>query len=263
MKEQLKEAAVSMGKVLIGLVMIAATTAVFVTVFNHLDTIQAKSTEEKSSSAVTSAPSVNSETKNAWVQNKTVRQSSDWQLVLVNFNNKMPDDFKQTIVHQFNMDMESRIVTPYQKMHDAALKDNIHIWLSSGYRNYDKQQKLYMDEIQAFRKTGLSYEDAVSKAGKSVARPGYSEHNTGLAIDINGVLDSFDGTPAFQWMQKHAQEYGFILRYPKDKQDITEIKFEPWHYRYVGVENAKKMKELNMCLEEYVDYLNKNPTASN
>jgi D-alanyl-D-alanine carboxypeptidase len=191
------------------------------------------------------------------------QQSVDWKLVLVNFDNKMPDNFQNIIVNKFNVTMDSRIVTPYQKMRDAAEKDKIHIWISSGFRNSATQQQLFTEEIQSFSRTGLSYNDAVNKAAKSVARPGYSEHNTGLAIDINGVLDNFDGSPAFKWMQKHAQEYGFVLRYQKDKQDITKIKYEPWHYRYVGVENAKKMNELNMCLEEYVAYLKKNSTASN
>jgi len=158
--------------------------------------------------------------------------------------------------------MDSRIVEPFRQMRDAALKDDIHLWLSSGYRNDEKQQKLYSEEIEAYYKAGISYEDAVSEAAKSVAPPGTSEHITGLAIDVNGVLEDFGGTKEFRWLSEHAQDYGFILRYPKDKQDITHIKYEAWHFRYVGVEHAKKMKELNLCLEEYIDYLNKNQTAS-
>jgi D-alanyl-D-alanine carboxypeptidase len=259
-KNKHKSALSSIAAVLAGLVLVIVATAVFVVGFDRLGKKLPKVSVEKSSSV---ASSVKSSTSTAQNSTSPVKQSIDWQLVLVNYNNKMPDDFKNTIVREFNIDMDSRIVEPYRKMRDAALKEKVHIWISSGYRSYEKQGKLFADEIQTYKKKGFSNDDAVSKASKSVARPGYSEHNTGLAIDINGVLDSFDGTKGFQWMQEHAQEYGFILRFPKDKQDITEIKFEPWHYRYVGVENAKKMKKLNMCLEEYVDYLNENPDTSN
>ena len=76
-----------------------------------------------------------------------------------------------------------------------------------------------------------------------------------MAIDLNGVRENFDTTPEYEWLTEHAAEYGFILRYPEDKQEITKIRFEPWHYRYVGVEHAKAMQERHFCLEEYVEYL--------
>jgi len=252
--------------VLVELALVAATTAAFVAVFNHMKIKSATSSASSIESSVGSSTQTVVQPNDSLPVSsavQAVQQSTDWKLVLVNFDNKMPDNFQNVIVNKFNIDMDSRIVTPYQQMHDAAEKDKIHIWISSGFRNSAKQQQLFTSEIQSFSNTGLSYDDAVSAAAKSVARPGYSEHNTGLAIDINGVLDSFDGTPAFKWMQQHAQDYGFVLRYKKDKQNITKIKYEPWHYRYVGVENAKKMNELNMCLEEYVAYLKENSTASN
>lgn len=252
-KNKFKNTLSAFGIVLIELVLVAVTTAVFVAVFNRVDTKFPAAPAAESSVVTNMVQSSAGLTESS--PNQSIQQPFDWSLVLVNFDNKMPDNFKNIIVHQFNVDMDSRIVTPYQKMHDAAEKANIHIWISSGYRSSEKQQMLYTSEIEAFSKFGLDHEEAVSKASKSVARPGYSEHNTGLAIDINGVLDDFDGTPVFNWMQQHAQEYGFILRYKKDKQEITEIKYEPWHYRYVGVENAKKMNKLNLCLEEYIDYL--------
>ncbi len=260
-KIKLKNALSAFGIVLVELVLVAATTAAFVAVFNRADArLSTTSAAESSRTAAVVEPSASSSESSI---EQPVQQTDDWRLVLVNFDNIMPDSFEHTIVHQFNVDIDSRIVSPYKEMHDAAEKENIHIWISSGYRNSEKQQKLYNSEIEAFSRTGLSYDDAVSKASKSVARPGYSEHNTGLAIDVNGVLDNFDETKAFKWMQQHAKEYGFVLRYPKDKQEITKIKYEPWHYRYVGVANAIKMDELDQCLEEYIDYLKKNQTASN
>ena len=191
----------------------------------------------------------------------SVQIETEPELVLVNFDNKMPDDFKQKIVKKSDVYMDERIIEPFNKMQKDASKENLKIWISSGYRSTEKQKVLYEKEIEAFNNTGLKHSDAVDKASKSVARPGYSEHNTGLALDLNGVLDNFSQTKEYEWLQLHAQDYGFVLRYPKDKQDITKIKFEPWHYRYVGVEHAKKMKELNMCLEEYVQYVNQNKDA--
>lgn len=182
-------------------------------------------------------------------------QLSDWKLVLVNFENKMPSNFQQHIVHDFDIDMDQRIVQPFTDMYKAALQENITLWISSGYRSPQLQDKLFKDEIDNNKKQGMSAAEAEKKAALAVARAGYSEHNTGLAMDLNGVKADFDQTKAFQWLQKHAEEYGFVLRYPKNKESITKIMYEPWHYRYVGVENAKKMNEMHMCLEEYVAYL--------
>ena len=89
-----------------------------------------------------------------------------------------------------------------------------------------------------------------------MARPGTSEHNTGFSADFNIAEDSFESTPMFTWMQEHAADYGFVLRFPKDKQEKTGIIYESWHYRFVGINNAKEMNRLNMCLEEYVEYVN-------
>ena len=98
--------------------------------------------------------------------------------------------------------------------------------------------------------------EAEAKAATVVTRPGTSEHNTGFSADFNIAEDSFESTAMFTWMQEHAADYGFVLRFPKDKQEITGITYESWHYRFVGINNAKEMNRLNMCLEEYVEYMN-------
>lgn len=190
-------------------------------------------------------------------------QLSDWKLVLVNYDNKMPDHFDSKIITAFGMQMDSRVVQPYTEMLAAAKKDGISLWISSAYRSPEKQQELFEQEVKNYSRNGVSEVEAIAKAEQSVARSGYSEHNTGLALDLNGVKENFGGTPASNWLEEHAADYGFILRFPKDKQEITKIKYEAWHYRYVGVENAKKMKEMNFCMEEYVDYLKKNPDSGN
>ncbi len=254
--------------VVVELGLMVAATAAFITAFDYVDTKHVENTVPRSSanSQVPSQASQNSENPagapaSAPVSSALPQPLRDWKLTLVNYDNKMPDKFQNVIVHAYNVDLDSRIVEPYRQMHDAAQKDGISIWLSSGYRSPEKQQMLFEQEIQNYVKTGLDYVEALAKAETSVARADYSEHNTGLAVDLNGVLENFGGTPASNWLQKHAPDYGFILRYPADKQDITKIKYEPWHYRYVGIENAKKMNELHLCLEEYVDYLKKNQTT--
>jgi len=246
--------------------LLIAATAAFVSAFHYADIKHVEKSASTGSevSQVSSAAAPSSQSLSSTAESQAQEPNiNDWQLTLVNYDNKMPDNFQHVIVHEYNVDIDSRIVEPYRKMHDAAKKDGISLWISSGYRSPEKQQVLFEQEIQNYTKTGLEYVDAVAKAERSVARAGYSEHNTGLAIDLNGVLEDFGGTPASNWLVKHAAEYGFVLRYPVDKQDITKIKYEAWHYRYVGVEHAEKMKELNMCLEEYVDYLKENQSDSN
>ena len=96
----------------------------------------------------------------------------------------------------------------------------------------------------------------MAEAARHVAKPGTSEHELGLAIDFNSVdEENFKNTAEAKWLAAHCAEYGFVIRYPEDKESVTGIIYEPWHVRYVGTENAKRMTELNMCLEEYVDYV--------
>lgn len=154
--------------------------------------------------------------------------------------------------------LDSRIVKYFEDMCKAAKDDGITLVSVSAYRSYSYQQGLYNNRVtRCQNEDGLSLEAAKKKAATIVAVPGTSEHHLGLAVDINSVETSFEDTKAFRWLQENAEKYGFVMRYPKDKQDITKIIYEPWHYRYVGVEHAKAMNDLDMCLEEYVEYLKK------
>lgn len=130
----------------------------------------------------------------------------------------------------------------FERMCAAAKKEGIHIFNFSGYRSFDFQYQVYW---KAYDKDGREF------AEKSIARPGHSEHQTGLAFDINCIDPEFGEWPEGIWCKEHAREFGFILRYPKGKEHITGYKFEPWHFRYVGVENAKKIEATGLCLEEY------------
>lgn len=128
--------------------------------------------------------------------------------------------------------------------------------ICSSYRTHDKQEELFRKKVNTLRKQGYSQEEAETEAARWVARPGTSEHETGLAVDIVDksyqLLDEKqEQTPVQQWLMAHCAEYGFILRYSVEKSDLTGIGYEPWHYRYVGTEAAKAITEQGLCLEEY------------
>jgi len=140
--------------------------------------------------------------------------------------------------------MRKEAANNFMKMADAATLDNIVIKNASGYRSYNYQVNLYDNYV---KKDGKEAADTYS------ARPGFSEHQTGFALDINMDNINFYETIEYQWLSKNAYKYGFILRYPKDKEYITGYKFEPWHYRYVGRKHSKKIYENNLTLEEYIE----------
>ncbi len=190
-----------------------------------------------------------------------------WYLKLVNPDVSVSNDFisnvdrvaikdKYTSGSESSKYIDKRVKEPFENMCKAAAEDGIILISISSYRSYNYQQNLYNRRVErCMREDGLNEEAAKKKAATIVAVPGTSEHHLGMAVDINSVETSFENTRAFDWLQEHAEEYGFILRFPKDKQDITKIIYEPWHYRYVGVEHAKAINELDMCLEEYIEYL--------
>jgi len=135
----------------------------------------------------------------------------------------------------------------FKQMHDDAKRDGITLWITSAYRTYNYQKWLYDRSVN---RNGRVYAD------RTVAQPGFSEHQTGLAIDIvsargKSLTVEFEKTKQFEWLSSHAHKYGFILRYPKDKENITGYRYEPWHYRYLGVEIATKIRKSNLTYEEY------------
>lgn len=140
-----------------------------------------------------------------------------------------------------------------KNMVDKMRREGINtVWIQSAYRSYDKQKTLFNNKVEEYKREGKSQEEAEELAQKLVQRPECSEHHLGLAVDFNYVNNEFEDTKEFRWLQENAAEYGFILRYPKDKEQITGVSYEPWHWRYVGKEHAKKIKEQEICLEEYV-----------
>lgn len=184
---------------------------------------------------------------------------SDWKYVLTNELHMLPKDFEVELEKTYNgQRVDRRMRGELEAMIDAAKKDGHHLMICSSYRDYKKQDQLMDESIAKFVRRGLSYKDAFFKTKEQIALTGASEHHTGLAVDIVGknhqsLDESQADTKEAKWLAEHAAEYGFILRYPKEKEDITMISFESWHYRYVGKEAAEYMKEKNLCLEEFIE----------
>ena len=148
-------------------------------------------------------------------------------------------------------------------MFAAAKAAGVALQMVSPYRSINLQDRLFASLVSSNLKAGLSQEEAVKKANIQRTFTGTSEHNTGLGFDLSSggdwtLTQAFDQTAQFKWLQQHAAEYGFILRYAANKVNVTGIMYEPWHYRYVGVENAKAIQAKGMCLEEYIAELDKN-----
>ena len=190
---------------------------------------------------------------------------ADPLMVLVNHTSKMPDDYtfdtkecgSATAV---NKTLQTVACDAFLSMQKAAAADGVTVWMQSGYRSVKYQTSLYERKTKYYLDKGYDNATAKEKAAAVVNPPGYSEHNCGLAADLNspehtGLDEGFEKTTAFRWLCEHAGDYGFILRYPKDAEDKTEIIYEPWHWRYVGVENAAKINASGLCFEEYIETL--------
>ena len=190
---------------------------------------------------------------------KTITEP-DIYLVLVNKEYKLPENYVpsklELISNEFaneNKYLREEARIAFETLSKNAKELGYRIIAVSTYRDYEYQNKLYNMYVE---EKGLDYADKCS------ARPGHSEHQTGLAVDVEGSnhdYDEFENSKEFIWMKENAYKYGFILRYPKGKEKITGFKYEPWHYRYVGLDTAKTIHDENLTLEEYYDkYINLN-----
>ena len=185
----------------------------------------------------------------------------DWSLLLVNPWNPLPEDYDLTLTQLSNgHSVDQRCYPDLQEMMDDCRAAGLSPLICSSYRTQEKQEQLFQNKVDRLTAQGLSPEEARTEAAKSVAVPGTSEHQLGLAVDIvaadNQNLDQSQETTAVQrWLMEHCWEYGFILRYPEGKSDVTGIIYEPWHYRYVGREAALAIRDQGVCLEEYLESL--------
>lgn len=186
-------------------------------------------------------------------------KTAPWNLILVNADHPLPESYAVSLTQLRNdQQADERMYPALQEMMDDARAAGLSPLICSSYRSRVQQQALYAKKVWEYLSDGLSREEAETTAARWVSAPGTSEHETGLAVDIVAesyqTLDSAQAdTAEQQWLLEHCWEYGFILRYPAGKTDITGVEYEPWHYRYVGVSAAMDMRDSGQCLEEYLN----------
>ncbi|MBR4100075.1 MAG: M15 family metallopeptidase [Clostridia bacterium] len=230
---------------------------------------QVTSSEINSSEAPSSSEalsSVESSASNATSSKENTKHKLDpdyKNLMLVNGWNPLPKDYDYegnltTIPKKYikgSLTQIDKDIWPYLKaMLDDAKAEGIDIGVWSPYRSYATQKWLFEKQVKKQIANGVPESEAEDKAATIVARPGTSEHNTGLALDINCANHSFAKTKAFKWLQENAEDYGFIMRYAEEKQEKTGVIYESWHWRFVGINVAHEINDLGMCLEEYIEY---------
>ncbi len=220
------------------------------TSFPEVTTIKSAETTVKSSSYAYSYAGFNPKPANM--------NPSDPNMLLVNRDYILPEGYKPgDLTNSVKSDPDSKLLRAepakfYNQMYLAAKADGYTLTTVSGYRSYSLQKNNFENKINKYIGEGKSKAEATQAAAQIILPPGTSEHNAGIAMDICSLYQSFDKSNEYKWLEEHAADYGFILRYPKDKVNITKIVYEPWHWRYVGVENAKAIKQSGKCLEEYL-----------
>ena len=229
------------------------------------DRLFPSSTAESTSAAASEGAEESRDNALGLTKAEAAAMLADPMMVLVNHTNKMPDNYtfdtkecgSQTAV---NKTLQTPACDAFLEMQKAAAADGVTVWMQSGYRSVKYQTGLYERKTKYYTDRGYDTATAKEMAAAVVNPPGYSEHNCGLAADLNspehtGLDEDFENTTAFRWLCEHAVEYGFILRYPKGAEDKTEITYEPWHWRYVGRENAAKISASGLCFEDYIAQL--------
>ena len=222
-------------------------------------TVETSSNENTTQINVSNVNNENNQNNENQIQEqpKVKKEITDWELRLANFENILPEDFEVEVANiDETRQFDARAIKYLNQMVNDMRKDGIsNIWVQSAYRSVERQKELYDNSVKKYLAQGKTQEQAEKLTDEYINKPGSSDHNLGLAVDFNYVDNKFEDLKGFKWLQENAENYGFILRYPKDKEEITKISYESWHWRYVGEEHAKEMNKLNMCLEEYIEYL--------
>lgn len=200
------------------------------------------------------------EEQEVFEENVRCFDSQDWRLVLINKQHPIPEDYTFSLdtikTANGGIQCDGRVMDELFSMLQAASEDGINLAICSHYRDINRQEVLFNRKIKTYMKKGMSYMEAYKISSQTVTVPGASEHQIGLAMDIVSdtytlLEEGFAETDAGIWLKEHCAEYGFILRYPKGKEAITGISFEPWHFRYVGKEAAEIIMNEELCLEEF------------
>lgn len=194
------------------------------------------------------------------------RGQEDWQLLLVNPWHAVPEGYEIKLATLSNgLQVDERIYDDLDDMLSDCREAGLNPIVCSAYRTEATQTRLYRNKVARVRASGVPEDRVEAEAARWVAKPGTSEHQTGLACDITDVyrdpktIEECESTATYQWMSQHCQEYGFIVRFPDGKSDITGIMYEPWHFRYVGVEAATYIMENGLCFEEFLDLYQQTP----
>jgi len=195
----------------------------------------------------------------------TIQEASDesWAFFLINEKNPLPENYEpelMLVTEDFFLD--ARCAEYARNMLTAAENDGVILNVVSAYRSRQRQSENFDNYVARLMYEGMSEADAILFTAAQIAKPGASEHNAGLALDIlstdwfdynNDITDEFDRTPEFRWLAANSWKYGFILRYPKGKEEITGIIYEPWHFRYVGIDVAEQIFNSGFTLDEYIE----------
>ena len=178
-----------------------------------------------------------------------------WALTLINKTYPLDKKYSPTlspVVEGSSVTADSRVSEAYQLMYADALKAGYVLTPYSAYCSYQGQQTIYNNKIQSFIFQGMTEDEAKQNAEKRIEPAGCSENGAGLSVDIISASAGFASTDEYKWLTQNAFKYGFVLRYPDDKTDVTGMIYQPWHWRYVGIDVATEMKNNNQCLEEYL-----------
>ncbi len=220
------------------------------------EAVSEKNTKTATSTSVATKKEVDSELPDV--------SRSDWQLILVNHDTPVTAEPKTLTAMTNGYQIDNRIYDAYYKMEVAAAEAGYSLTVISSYRSIADQEAVFDADVSKYVASGLSEQEAEAKAEEYVTHPGRSEHHTGLAVDVvdqvwydqgNGLEEEFFETEAGKWIDQNCAKYGFVIRYPKNKEEITGINYEPWHLRYVGTESANYMVSHQLVLEEYLDLL--------
>lgn len=207
-----------------------------------------KKTEDNSSSTAESTPTVRTDVKSPEKTSDKSEAKPEHEIKQLNGMTFVDDILIVNKTYSLPADYDpgtsSVAQNAFDNMAADAMNDGIYLFVNSGYRSYQEQVQLY---------TMYASERGIEEADKVSSRPGHSEHQTGLTFDVNTTEFAFADTAEAKWLAEHCCEYGFIIRYPEGKEDITGYEYEPWHIRYVGEEQAKTITESGLCLEEYLD----------
>lgn len=185
----------------------------------------------------------------------SVLASENWALTLINKNYPLDKNYSPNtarVIEGTSVTADIRVAEAYRLMYNAALTEDVVLTPYSGYCSYQRQKTIYDNKVQAFVLQGLTEDEAKLSAEKRVEPAGCSENGAGLAVDVISASAGFSSTNEYKWLVANAHNYGFVLRYPEDKTEITGMIYQPWHWRYVGIDVATEMKEQNLCLEEFL-----------